>query len=400
MYFRLLSTFLILATAATATASEPKHPGHLLQQQIPVKNINQSPYTSPSSTTPVSIAYIHANHIPFWQCTDKFARRVAADLGIDFRSIEAEHRLAAQRQVEEIIKRPYRPQYVMMQYYTGASVSLIKNLSNQDIKVFIVNTDSPEDEKPVVGTPRLPIRNWLGHMFTDDFKSGFQLAQKLIAGAKKIKNKDKIEIIGIGGSPRTTAGTLRIEGFKAAVKQAQGVKLHRAVFTQWEEIEGEKAAANLLRQYPNTDVIWAASDNLASGAIKSIKAMDLIPGKDVLVGGIDCSRQGLELIHSNEMYITLCGHFMEAGWALVSLFDYHQGFDFKDDPGLVMQLPMQAITKDNWQDFKGLMCDSDWHNVDFRYFSKYYNRHLKRYPFSLEALREQQIKHEAKGVKP
>ncbi|VUD64346.1 Ribose import binding protein RbsB [Thalassocella blandensis] len=359
-------------------------------QSLSAESIGKKSFTRSNISVPLHITLINPYNNPFWECADKFAKTVAGDLGLDLESIHAEHRLVAQHAMEDVIERKNKPEYLIMQYYTGTSARLLKDLDYAGIKSFVINTDSPKEEKRVIGKPRQFIPNWLGHMYPDDFYIGQEQAEQLIALAK---DGDKtVEMIGIGGAPRTTAGTLRNEGARFAASNNPKVKLNRMVFTQWQEHEGEQAAFNLLKQYPETRIIWTGSDNIAAGAIKAALQLGYKPGENIFVGGVDCSANGLELIKQGHLSLSLCGHFLEVGWAIITLFDYYHGIDFKEDLGTVINLPVHAITQLNWRKYEGLVCDSDWQHVNFKHFSKYYNKALTQYDFGMESLRRESEK--------
>lgn len=350
----------------------------------------------------LNITFINPGNTPFWICADQFAKRVAADLGVNLENIFAKHRLMALHDMEDVIKRESKPDFLIMQFYSVITTSMLQKLDDAGIQTYVINTDAPEDERNSVGQPREKIAGWLGHMFPDDFDVGKSLANSLIEQASNnlTTKPAKLKMIGIGGAPRTTAGTLRNEGAISASNDNPHVQLQRIVFTQWLEEEGLKAATTLLRQYPDTNIIWTASDNLAAGAIKAAQNLGYQPGKDIFIGGVDCSEQGISLVKQGLLSVTMCGHFMEAGWAIVALHDYFHGKDFVDDIGLTTNPPMHTVTKSNWQKYEGLVCDSNWQHVNFKEFSKVYYPDVKQYDFTLEHVSQHNINTEAPKEEP
>ena len=77
---------------------------------------------------------------------------------------------------------------------------------------------------------------------------------------------------------------------------------------------------------------------------------------------------------------------MEAGWALVMLYDYHNNKDFKDDTGVEIVTKLEPITKTNIDTFLQKLGDRDWNKIDFRKFTKTDNPSLTSYNFSLDAI--------------
>ena len=86
------------------------------------------------------------------------------------------------------------------------------------------------------------------------------------------------------------------------------------------------------------------------------------------------------------MTATIGGHFMEGGWALVLIHDYAKGIDFVEELGVKIPTPMQALTAANVKSYQDKMHPEKWSQIDFKQFSKVYNKKLTKYDFSLETM--------------
>jgi len=147
----------------------------------------------------------------------------------------------------------------------------------------------------------------------------------------------------------------------------------------------------LLRRYPDTQVIWAANDPIALGAIAASVDEGRSPGRDLFVGGINWDKAGLEKIIDGEMAVSLGGHFMTGGWALIMLYDYYHGVDFASE-GFSLKRPIFGIADiSNASCLHDLVSQASWRKINFRSLSKKENSELKQYSFSSPRCTSSQI---------
>lgn len=142
----------------------------------------------------------------------------------------------------------------------------------------------------------------------------------------------------------------------------------------------------LMKRYPQTRVLWAASDAMALSMADAARAQGRTPGKDIFIGGIDWSDAGLAAVQQGDLVASLGGHFMEGGWVMVLLHDYHHGLDFSASLGSTIRSDMQIINKKNVLAYRKNFGGKNWDSIDFRKFSRVLNPGLKKYDFSLKAV--------------
>lgn len=93
-------------------------------------------------------------------------------------------------------------------------------------------------------------------------------------------------IATITGTPDTHVGTARLRGFQEALAVA-GFDTSLVEHGDFTEASGTAAMNRLLAAYPDLDAVFAASDNMAAGALRALKAAARsVPG-DVAVVGFD-----------------------------------------------------------------------------------------------------------------
>ena len=113
-----------------------------------------------------------------------------------------------------------------------------------------------------------------------DNRGGARLAtEHLIATGRR-------RIATITGQLDTRAGVDRLRGFQetAALAGLETTWVEEGDFT---EDSGAQAAARLLATHPDLDALFAASDNMAAGALRTLKAHGRSVPEDVAVVGFD-----------------------------------------------------------------------------------------------------------------
>ena len=87
--------------------------------------------------------------------------------------------------------------------------------------------------------------------------------------AKQLKAGDEVGIIE--GVSTTTNAQQRTAGFKDAMEAAQ-IKVVSLQSGDWEIDKGNKVAASILSEYPQTKALLAGNDSMAVGAVSAVRA--------------------------------------------------------------------------------------------------------------------------------
>jgi len=98
--------------------------------------------------------------------------------------------------------------------------------------------------------------------------------------AKQLKAGDEVGIIE--GVSTTTNAQQRTAGFKDAMEAAQ-IKVVSVQSGDWEIDKGNKVAASILSEYPQTKALLAGNDSMAVGAVSAVRAAGKA-GKVLVVG--------------------------------------------------------------------------------------------------------------------
>jgi ABC-type sugar transport system substrate-binding protein len=340
---------------------------------------------------PVRVTFINpaAEGNAFWDQVTGFMQAVARDLGVqlDVRYANNNRYAAAGLAIEALRLRP-RPDCLVYIYQVDQGLDILSAAEKAKVYSFVLNTDVNADDRPLVGRPREKFKYWIGHMLPDDVAAGRELATQLVDAAKargRIGKDGRIHAVALYGGRDSSAAIDRGEGLHQALQSRPDVTLHEAVYSNWDRQLANYHTKALLKRYRDVSVIWAASDSMALGALDSIEALGRKGGSDILLGGIDWTSDGIRAVQEGKLFATLGGHFMDGGWALVTIYDFVRGIDFAS-AGTTIRSRMQLITQENVQMLSPPLVHQQWNAYDFRQLSKAYNPQLHDYDFSLAAL--------------
>lgn len=194
--------------------------------------------------------------------------------------------------------------------------------SNQVDGVIFLATELTPKHKELLKEMRIPVVI-LGQqiedyscVFQDDYNAAREITELLL---RKGKN---IAYIGVTEKDRA-AGWSRCQGFEAALKkQKKECPQEYRILTDFRMESGCKAAERLMREHPEIDSIFCATDSLAVGAMIYLKKNGIkIPGQVQVVGMGDTLmgkiiEPGLTSVH---FYYKTSGQ--QAGQMLIELME-------------------------------------------------------------------------------
>lgn len=343
---------------------------------------------------PLNVLFIsHAKEDqPFTNLVNTFSKAVSKDLNINLKFVfPPDDMISSYGNLNlytyESFAKPYffsqnKPDVIISVLFRKTGKQILEFSKESNVPVFIVNTNIPKNDRVDIQEPRSYYQNFLGLVAANELQAGELLFNSLLNKVKKEKLKDKIEVIGINGPRGASESIERENGLKKAVSRQTNVTLHQIVYANWDTEMAYNQTLKLLRRYPNLDMIWTASDSLALGAQKAISELN----KNVIVGGIDWSDKGIVNVANGNLDVTVGGHYMNGGIALILLYDYFNGKDFKDELGVEINFDMFSLTSSNIEKYKEDFSSKQWDKIDFKKYSKVLNPSLENYDFSLDRL--------------
>ncbi|PTL75501.1 ABC transporter substrate-binding protein [Vitiosangium sp. GDMCC 1.1324] len=316
----------------------------------------------------------------------------ARDLGIDLVQYNAEYWPGENLElVRRVVSGSPRPDYLIISMHRGIGVRVLELAEQAHIPVFVIITSLTPEEQSRIGGPREHFKSWLGQMVPDDEAAGYRLAHLLRDSAQGLPSGSpggRRGLVALEGRGDAYA-VERSEGLRNALDGLEGVEFLQGVYViVWDPKMAQRRMSLLLRRYPELQLVWAANDVMALGAVQALEDAGRHPGEDVVVGGMGWTPQALQAVREGRLVTSLGGQVLQGAWALVLLYDYHHGRDFASER-LDWHTDMVAVTRDNVDEYLRLLGDPAWAEIDFRAFSKVANPTLKRYDFSAQALFKQ-----------
>ena len=329
----------------------------------------------------------------FWQMTIDFMKAAAEDLEMQLEVVTSDwnHYLSI-KQMEEIAKRKDPPDYIVTGNEKSNAGKIIEIADRAGIKIFLFNNGFVrQSDIETYGDPREKYKHWIGQMIPNNFSAGYQIGKILIqeALANDILAQDGfVHIAAIAGTYATHASVERVKGLKQIVEEYQDkVKLLQIISGDWTAKRAKEITEGLFNRYgTDINVLWGVNDSTALGAMEYAISIGKTPGKNFLLGGCGWYPPALSKVNEGMLETSVGGHFMDAGWIMVLLYDYHYGKDFIGD---MPTSTMYSIDKNNVEDYMKVFGNPDWNKIDFKQFSKIYNPSLKAYDFSLKAIFQQ-----------
>lgn len=336
-----------------------------------------------------SIAFINPGKSDeiYWLTAAQAMQTVASSLGIAFevQYAQREH-LKTLEIAREMVARPRerRPQYVVITHDYAVAGELLRILDGAGVKTFLAYSTIPQGERGDIGAPRGKYKGWLGSLEPKAEDAGYLTARALIAHGRKAKvtgPDGKLHMLAIAGDRSTPSSINRNRGMRRAVEESPDVVLDQEIYAAWAREKAAEQSEWLFQRHPHARLVWAGNDLMAFGAMHSWEKRGGRPGHDAWFSGVNTSTEALEAIKSGRLTSLAGGHFITGAWALVMLYDYHNGRDFRDE-GLELERSMFIEFTPQLADRYLERFGRGFSGVDFRRFSKTLNPKLKLYNFS------------------
>lgn len=331
----------------------------------------------------------------WWMCSE-FMKSVAKDLGIALEIIYSDRdHIQMVEHVREVAQRENKPDYLIVVNEKPMAIEMFDAAEEAGINVMLMSNDLTETESHVAGLPRTRYPHWLGVILPDNISGGRLIAETLIDEYGEQTPSEPMQMVAIAGSRATVASIERLEGLNQVLENNDQVNLEQIAYGEWETQRAYESSLGLLRRYPDLNLIWTANDEMALGAIRAIEENGLIPGEDILVSGLNWSKEGLESVRKGEMTASIGGHFIIGGCTLITLYDHYHGVDFAEDEGLRFRVEtFKTINQEHVDEYSKFILPESWESIDFKKYSKYEHPEIESYGFSVDAFLEDVLQSE------
>ena len=148
---------------------------------------------------------------------------------------------------------------------------------------------------------------WIGSNFIEE---GEKSAKWLLDYLEHTgRAKDNINIVELQGTVGSSPAIDRKTGFENIVKDHPNLKITQSQTGDFTTELGKTVMESFLRKAQSDgvkiDVLYAHNDGMAIGAIQAIKEAGLVPGKDIIIIGVDAVKLAFEAILAGEMNVTV-----------------------------------------------------------------------------------------------
>lgn len=329
---------------------------------------------------------------PFWDRVTASANAAAENLGINLTVIYGKNnRIFNYEALEALLSQAKKPDYIIFSPYDGTTERSFNLLNTSKVKFITLERTLHAKEQGLVGLPQELYPYWLGEIFHDNQYVGKLLINTLInvANERNPKVNKPFNIVGFSGSYSGESAD-RTEGLLAASKVNNQANILQVSNAGWSREKARNIFLRFNKRYGKIDIVWSASDGMALGVMDAIVSENSIESKNkIVIGGIDWTPEAIRMIKNQKIDASVGGHFMQAAWALVKIYDHHRGVDVFKKSANDYSYQLEVITHKNVDQYMIISKAINWSKVDFKRFSLFHNSQLKKYDFSFRRVIEQ-----------
>lgn len=317
----------------------------------------------------------------FWVSYTQFMQAAAKDLGLELRVRYGERNADnTLLQAREVLQGSQPPDYLVLVNEQYVAPQILRMAEGRGVKLLVVNSALTPDQVQLLGT-RSGIR-LIGSLVADDEEAGYLMLRDLLRQHGPVAPGQSLDLLAFSGVKTTPVAQLREQGMRRALAEHPEVRLRQLVYGEWNRERAFEQATQLFKRYPQTALVWSASDQMALGAMQALQASGRLPGKDTLFSAVNSSPEILQARLDGRLSSLVAGHFTVGGWAMVLIHDDAKGVDIGAYGGRDRQLALfQLIDAGQARRLLG-----PTPSVNFRALSAQGKPVSYRYPFSLRLL--------------
>ncbi len=167
-----------------------------------------------------------------------------------------------------------------------------------------------ESEIPLILLDRMPDNiddiEYAAAFGGDFVEEGRRMALWTANYVKKLgRENEELNVVILEGTTGADAATGRQNGIMEILKDYPNLKVIANQTGNFTRAEGQAVMESFLKAHDKIDVLLAHNDDMALGAIESIKAAGLEPGKDIIIVGCDAPKTAFDAIIAGEMNATI-----------------------------------------------------------------------------------------------
>jgi len=259
----------------------------------------------------------------YWAAYAKFMQVAAERLGMSLTVLYSERDTRALLNLaRESLQGPVRPDYLVFSNELNVAPEILRLSQGSGVKLFLVNNTLTASQMEIIGDVSSRYPDLIGSLIGNDEEGGYLIASQLMSLHPPLAEGETVEMLAFSGTTSTPVSVRRENGLYRALAEHPEVHLRQIVLGGWRRDRALEQARVLLKRYPDVKLIWAASDQMAYGAMDAVRELGKLPGKDVLFATINGTPEALKAQAEGELNVLAVGHIMIGGWAMVLLHDY------------------------------------------------------------------------------
>ncbi|MDR1520815.1 MAG: ABC transporter substrate-binding protein [Planctomycetota bacterium] len=272
----------------------------------------------------------------FWDNYIKFMEQGAKALDINLVVLNADNKPDQMiKAIEDLVAQ--NADGIIYTPYWATAASGLTLAKDADIPVIFTDTyaDFPPQGR------RFP--NYIAFIGPSDEDAGYQMAKKLF-DTMQPDAKGKKVIGVVNGTAGTSVAIDRRKGLERALAEHPEVVVVGEVDGNFVRDTSQTVFESLYQGNPDIKGVWAANGGTATGVMSAIKNAGKRPGEDILVVGMDLNPENVVAVKNGDLLFDIGGHWLQGGFALVTMFDYLNGHLVSADKANI-KLDLLPLTK-------------------------------------------------------
>jgi len=147
---------------------------------------------------------------------------------------------------------------------------------------------------------------YVTHIGSDMLDEGRRAGKWLLNYMKSQGKTGEVSVAVLEGVAGSTPAVHRDQGFREVLSADSNYKIVATKPADFSFAKGKEVMAEFLKKTGgNIDVVFAHNDDMALGAIEAIEESGKVPGKDVVIIGVDAIKKAFEAIIAGKMNATI-----------------------------------------------------------------------------------------------
>jgi len=144
------------------------------------------------------------------------------------------------------------------------------------------------------------------HIGSDMKAEGVRAGKWLLNYLKQQGKTGEVKIAVLEGVSGSTPAVYRDKGFRETIAADANLKIVETAPADFNFAKGKEVMADFMKKEAGKiDVVFAHNDDMALGAIEAIQEAGKVPGKDIIIVGVDATKKGFEAIIAGKMNATI-----------------------------------------------------------------------------------------------